>query len=114
MPEPPDMNAPVTHGQLHAALEIWGGALLAAINDLRGEMRAMRLELRNEIGASEHRLRNEMQGTEQRLLAEMARHASANQESMSAQVAVVDQKYADLPARVTRLETRGATKRTRR
>lgn len=122
MPEPPDMNAPVTHGQLHAALEIWGGALLAAINEIRNEIsrteQRLRAVIAADLGLSEQRMRFEMQavasGTEQRLLTEMARHANANQESLSGQVAVVDQKYADLPARVDRLETRAATKRTRR
>jgi hypothetical protein len=54
-----------------------------------------------------------VEGMEARLMQEMARHASANQESLSVQIAVVDQKYADLPPRVARLE-RAAAKRTRR
>jgi hypothetical protein len=51
--------------------------------------------------------------SEQRLMAEMARHASAIQEAVSAQVSVVDEKYRDLPPRVERLE-RLASKRARR
>ncbi len=46
-----------------------------------------------------------MIGMEQRLLAELERHSRANAESMSAQVSVIDEKYAGLPDRVKRLET---------
>jgi flagellar biosynthesis/type III secretory pathway chaperone len=42
--------------------------------------------------------------SEQRLLAELARHTRAIQESMSTQISVVDEKYNDLPARVSQLE----------
>lgn len=43
--------------------------------------------------------------TEKRLLAELARHTRASHEEMSTQVSVIDEKYADLPTRVSRLET---------
>jgi hypothetical protein len=39
------------------------------------------------------------------LLAELARHTRASQEEMSTQISTFDDKYADLPARVTHLET---------
>ena len=58
-----------------ADLEIWGGALLVLI-----------------------------ERTEQRLSAELARHMGTIQESMSALFAASDEKYADLPGRVNRLE----------
>lgn len=45
-----------------------------------------------------------MEGMEQRLLAELARHTRTIQESMAAQISAIDEKYADLPPRVTRLE----------
>jgi hypothetical protein len=90
-----DMSTPVTRGELreelqqleqkleqklaHLAtkteLEMWGGALLARI----------------ELG-------------EQRLFTELARHTRAIQESMSTQISAVDDKYDDLPARVSQLE----------
>jgi hypothetical protein len=41
---------------------------------------------------------------EQRLLAELARHTRAIQESMSAPISAIDDKYTDLPRRVTTLE----------
>ena len=40
----------------------------------------------------------------ERLLTELARHTRASQEAMLTQISVIDEKYADLPARVTRLE----------
>jgi hypothetical protein len=66
----------LAHLATKAELELWGGALLA----------------RFEAG-------------EQRLLTELARHAKAIQEAMSTQISVIDEKYADLPARVSRLES---------
>jgi hypothetical protein len=90
-----DMSTPVTRGELRDELqqlevrleqklahmvtrtefEMWGGALLARI----------------ELG-------------EQRLFTERARHTRAVQESMSTQISVIDDKYDDLPARVSLLE----------
>ena len=58
-------------------LEMWGGALLARI-----------------------------EASEQRLLTELARHVKAIQEDGSRLISVIDEKYKDLPARVSRLETR--------
>lgn len=40
------------------------------------------------------------------MLVELARHTKAIYESMSTQVSVIDEKYADLPRRVSRLETK--------
>jgi hypothetical protein len=68
-------------------LELWGGALLA------------RLE------SSERRLLEHIDRSEQRLHAELARHANALHESMSRMISPIDEKYADLPGRVNRLET---------
>jgi len=63
-----------------AELELWGGALLA-------------------------RLLERIDRSEQRLLAELARHTRASYEDMSTQISVIDEKYADLPPRVSKLET---------
>jgi len=41
----------------------------------------------------------------ERLLTELARHIRASQEALSTQISTFDDKYADLPARVTHLET---------
>jgi hypothetical protein len=43
---------------------------------------------------------------EQRLLTELARHTRANYEEMSTQISIIDEKYTDLPPRVSRLETK--------
>jgi chromosome segregation ATPase len=41
----------------------------------------------------------------ERLLTELARHTKASQEALSTQISTIDDKYADLPARVSHLET---------
>jgi len=38
------------------------------------------------------------------LLIELARHTKAIEEAMSTQISTIDEKYADLPARMSRLE----------
>jgi hypothetical protein len=68
-------------------LEMWGGALLARLEPL--------------------------QGMEQRLLAELARHTKASQESTSKEISVIDEKYGDLPGRVSRLEADALARRRR-
>jgi chromosome segregation ATPase len=41
----------------------------------------------------------------ERLLTELARHTKASQEALAAQISAIDDKYADVPARLNRLET---------
>jgi hypothetical protein len=116
-----DMSSPVTQGELRtelAQLEIrfdqklehWGGTLLARIES--GEQRMLA-----RIESGEQRMLKcmfeHMDSSEQRLLTELARHAKAIQEAMSAQIAVIDEKYADLPARVSWLETKVSGPRRR-
>jgi len=115
MSDSSDMSTPMTRGEFaqfeirfeqrlaqlatKAELEVWGGALLARIES--GEQRLLA------------RLLERIDSSEQRLLAELARHTRASSEDMSAQIAVIDEKYADLPPRVGRLETKVfRTKRT--
>jgi hypothetical protein len=64
-------------------LELWGGALLARLEGV----------LRARFDAFEHRV-----------LADLARHTNAAFESMSTHMSVIDEKYNDLPPRVSRLE----------
>lgn len=111
-----DMSTPVTRGELRAELEqleirleqkleqklahlatkaeleIWGGALLARIES--GE-RPLLETLLERIDSSE-----------QRLLAELARHTRASHEDMMKQFSILDEKYADLPPRVSQLEAK--------
>jgi hypothetical protein len=87
--------------EARANLEIWGGALFARI-EARFDLCATRKDM--EGGFDE--LRKDMLAMEQRLGIDLARHVKAIQESLSVQVSVVDEKYADLPDRVTRLESK--------
>lgn len=66
--------------RLDAKIEAWGGALLARMDGMNAEMAAMR--------------------------ADAARQTKAAMEWALAQFRAVDDKYADLPRRVTRLETK--------
>ena len=85
-----DMSTPVTRGELRDELaqlenrierkfddklDLWGGALLARITE-----------------------------SEKRMISELARHAQALFEAMTQQISIIDEKYNDIPARVTRLE----------
>ena len=88
-----DMATPVTRGDMRAELErleqkleMWGGALLERIK------------------AGEQRLLERIDSSERRLLSELARHTRASYEEMSTQISVIDEKYADLPPRMSRLE----------
>jgi chaperonin cofactor prefoldin len=76
----------LAHLATRAELEIWGGALLARIE------------------SGEQRMSQRFDSFEQRLLSEFARHANAVQETLSTQISVIDDKYVDLPPRVSRLE----------
>lgn len=115
MTDATDMSTPVTRGELReeieqlelrlaplatkaelelrlaslatkAELEIWGGALLARIE------------------SSGQQLIEGIDRSEQRLHVELARHAKALYESMAALISASDEKYKDLPGRVSRLE----------
>ena len=116
-----DMSAPVTRGELRIELaalssafdeklELWGGALLDRIERLQQQF----IELLHHVqrqGTELERMQRHGLESEQRLMAEMARHANALQENVSAQIKVVDEKYASLPDRVTRLERRAGKPR---
>jgi hypothetical protein len=86
----------LAHLATKAELETWGGALLARIDGI--EQRFNGIEQR--FDGFEQRF----DGFEQRLLTELARHTRAISESMSMQISVIDERYADLPPRVSRLE----------
>jgi len=62
-------------------LEIWGGALMA-------------------------RMDTRLEGLRRDLQSDFARHASTIFESAQAMIRALDDKYADLPGRVTKLESR--------
>lgn len=57
------------------------------------------------IQSVEGRLSERIEQTERRLSTELAGHAKALQESLSAQIATSVEPFLDLPGRVSRLET---------
>lgn len=92
MDERENMAVPVTRGELRQEiakldqkLEIWGGALADRISKV--EQRLDRLEKR-------------VDG----LYVELARHTQAILEALQGRLTAFDEKYADLPGRVARLE----------
>jgi hypothetical protein len=120
------MSTPVTRGELREELaqlevrleqklearfdhklEIWGGALLARIQSSEQRMLAR-------VDSSEQRMLARVDSSEQRMVAELARHTNAVYESMSRQFSVIDDKYAELPPRVSRLETAVFTPKRRK
>ena len=127
-PDATDMSTPVTRGELKEEfahfeqkldakftqwLETWGGAILARMESSEqrlieriesGEQRLIERIERVNLD-TEQRLKQHIESSEQRLHAELARHTKAAGESMTAQIAVIDEKYADLPARVHQLES---------
>ena len=109
-------------------LETWGGALLARMEsseqrlieriesseqrltermnlDIKASEQRLTERMDLDIKASEQRLTERIESSEQRLHADLAQHTNAAAESMTAQIAVIDEKYADLPARVHQLES---------
>ncbi len=68
------------------------------------ELGASEQRMMLELGASEQRMKLELGATEQRLMRELGRHTRSSTEELTARIAVIDDKYKDLPARVTRLE----------
>jgi hypothetical protein len=93
-----NMSTPVTRGELKAELEQF---------EIRLDQK-----LDQKLGLWGGALRAQIEASEQRLLTELARHVRAIQEASSTQISVVDEKYADLPVRVKRLE--GAVFRSKR
>ncbi|HET7500302.1 MAG TPA: hypothetical protein VFK02_04840 [Kofleriaceae bacterium] len=87
----------LAHLATKVELEMWGGALLARIE--ASEKRLLD-ELDKRIGRSENRL-----------LDELARHARANHEDLLRHMTAFDDKYADLPRRVSRLEAKAVPRK---
>jgi hypothetical protein len=110
-----DMSTPVTRGELRAELAPLAtkadllplatkADLHAALVPLATKADLVPLATKAELDLWAGALLARMEVFEQRLLAELARHIKAAFESMSAQISVIDEKYADLPPRVGRLE----------
>jgi hypothetical protein len=58
------------------------------------------------MGAMEQRIGQQMVAMEQRLTDELRRHTSSSADASRSELAVVDDKYKDLPERVTKLEAK--------
>jgi exonuclease VII large subunit len=101
MDDATNMSTPVTRGELKAELEQFEIRL-----DQKLDQKLQKLEqkLDQKLGLWGGALRAQIEASEQRLLTELARHVRAIQEALSTQVSVIDEKYADLPARVKHLE----------
>ena len=94
MPNRSDMAEMITRGELHEALEIWAGNLIATLT----------AQISLLIQASERRLTDELR-----------RHSNANKEDLEVRISAIDDQYADLPPRVAKLEAKVfAPKRKRR
>ena len=70
-----EISGELTRMATKVELELWGGALMARIEQ-----------------------------SEKRLMMELARHTQANHEASVRLLAAIDDKYTDLPGRVSRLE----------
>jgi chromosome segregation ATPase len=96
-----DMSTPVTRGELRAEFKQFEIRLEQKLAQL-----ATKAELESWGGALQARMLEHIDRSEQRLLVELARHISASFEKMSRQISTIDDKYADLRPRVSRLETK--------
>lgn len=91
-----NMDEPVTRRELHEALDIWAGAIMSQMSaQLSAQLAAQTAHLTAEIAASEQRYRDEL-----------ARHVRASEENMRTWIAGLDDKYRDLPPRVSKLEAK--------
>jgi hypothetical protein len=99
------MSTPVTRGELKAELEQFEIRLEHKLDrklDHRFEQFEQKFD--EKLGLWGGALRAQIEASERRLLAELGRHVRAIQETLSTQVSAVDETYADLPARVKRIE----------
>ena len=93
MTNEPDMEAPVTRRELHEALDIWGGALIARM-DQRLEQR---LEEQLRVQTAEIRL--QLAEVVKVLREELRRHSNANKEDLQTGIAAVDEVQRSAAAR---------------
>ena len=108
MVEAMDMSAPVTRGELRVELAQLEFRLEARLEAKLEEKLEEKLEAKLAQKLAHVATKADLEiwagALLERLLTELARHARAIQETISGQISVVDEQYADLPARVDRLE----------
>jgi hypothetical protein len=120
-----DMSTPVTRGELREEIDRLDARITELSDRMTAEMATMattmatktELEmwggaLLKRIESGEQRLIERITATERQLQTDLARHANALHEAMAKMVSGIDDKYSDLPRRVSRLE--GTVFRTRR
>jgi hypothetical protein len=98
-----DMSTPVTRGELREELAQLENRFDQKLSQLENRFDQ---KLRTGLEAWGNVLLARIDASEQRLLTELARHTKAIHESMATQISIIDEKYADLPGRVSRLETK--------
>lgn len=113
-----DMSTPVTRGELREEIDRLESRLDARLEARLAEM-ATRTELEmwggallKRIESGEQRMIDRIVAFERQLQLDLAHHANALHEAMAKMVSAIDDKYSDLPRRVSRLE--GEVFRTRR
>jgi hypothetical protein len=104
-----DMSNPVTRGELREEIE----RLEIRLEQKLEEKLEQKLEEKLEQKLAHVATKADLEIWGGALMAELARHTKAVQESMSTQVSVIDEKYADLPGRVNRLEAKVFTPKRR-
>ena len=95
-----DDDLPATNGELRAGLADLGAQLRAEL--------ASKADLNTGLASLGSELRAEMRASENRIILEIGRAVNAVVEQVGANARVVDEKYQDLPARVTVLEEHAA------
>lgn len=114
MPELPDMTTPITRADLMEVLDLWGGALREQMVSMEAATKQDLADLAIRQDLFETTLRQDLVGMERRLSAELAQHTRSSATDVQGQIAVIDEKYADLPGRVARLEAKRPTRGSRR
>jgi hypothetical protein len=96
-----------------AELEKLALATKAELEKLATKAELEKLATKKELDLWGGALREQMKEMEERLVVELARHTKASAEQMSRDISVIDQKYADLPGRVSMLEARVSARKRR-
>ncbi len=89
----------VTNEKLDARTRDLLSALEVVRQDLKSEIGLVRQDLKSELTAEIHSVKSE-------LSIELAQHTRAILEAMRTEIRGIDDKYADLPGRVAKLEAR--------
>jgi len=107
-----DMSTPVTRGELREELAQLATKAEVALLATKAELAQLASQMATKADlaqlASQMATKADLEiwggALFERLMTELARHTRAIQETLSAQLSTFDDKYADLPARVSRLE----------